>query len=323
MTTYILRRLLTIIPMLLLISLITLSVMHLAPGDPVSVRYGLNPEVSQSARAELVKLFDLDKPLHIQYLKWLGRIVRLDFGRSFIDQRPVMDKVLERLPNTLILNVCSILVIFAIALPVGVMAAVKYDSLFDRISTVIVFIGFATPTFWLALILIMVFGFHLGWLPISGMRPWYAEYQSVWLQLKDFAWHLVLPVIASAFGGLAGISRYAKSSMLESLRQDYIRTARAKGVSEKRVIYRHALKNALMPIITILGFMLPSLIGGSFIFETIFAWPGMGRLGYEAIMQYDFTTVMGVGVISSFLGLFGVLLSDIAYAVVDPRIRYK
>lgn len=309
--------------MLIGISLITLIIMHLAPGDPASLRYGLNPEVSQSARAKLVELYGLDKPVLEQYLMWLKRIATLDFGRSLIDDRPVMTKIAERLPATLLLNLCSLILIFGIALPIGVTAAVKYNSLFDRVTTVLVFIGFATPTFWFALVLITVFGFHLGWFPISGMRPWYAEYYTLGAGIKDLLWHLVLPVIATSLTGLAGISRYAKSSMLEAIRQDYVRTARAKGLKEARVVYRHALKNALLPIITILGFILPSLIGGSFIFETIFAWPGMGRLGYEAIMSYDYTTVMGVGVISTFLTLLGILLSDIAYAVVDPRIRYK
>lgn len=323
MISYIIKRLFVIIPMLIGISLITLIIMHLAPGDPASLRYGLNPEVSQSARAKLVELYGLDKPVLEQYLMWLKRIATLDFGRSLIDDRPVMTKIAERLPATLLLNLCSLILIFGIALPIGVTAAVKYNSLFDRVTTVLVFIGFATPTFWFALVLITVFGFHLGWFPISGMRPWYAEYYTLGAGIKDLLWHLVLPVIATSLTGLAGISRYAKSSMLEAIRQDYVRTARAKGLKEARVVYRHALKNALLPIITILGFILPSLIGGSFIFETIFAWPGMGRLGYEAIMSYDYTTVMGVGVISTFLTLLGILLSDIAYAVVDPRIRYK
>ncbi|NQT47002.1 MAG: ABC transporter permease [Candidatus Omnitrophica bacterium] len=323
MVRYIAKRLLLIAPMLIGISLITFIVMHLAPGDPTSMRYGLNPEVSGSARAELKKLYDLDKPVHIQYLLWAKRLARFDFGNSFLDDRPVMQKIVERLPATLLLNVCALAVILLIALPIGVSSAVRHGSLYDKVMTIIVFIGYATPTFWFALILMVVFGFMLGWFPISGLRPWYIEYYSSGRQVADLLWHLVLPVVAASFGGLAGISRYTKSSMLEVLRQDYIRTARAKGLPERKVIYKHALRNGLLPIVTILGFALPGLISGSFIFETIFAWPGMGRLGYEAIMQYDYPVVMGVGVIASMMTLIGILISDILYAFIDPRIRYK
>jgi peptide/nickel transport system permease protein len=323
MLSYIVRRLFFIIPMILGISLLTLVVMHLAPGDPASIRYGLNPEVSGSSRAQLKEMYGLDEPLFIQYINWLKRIVTFDFGRSFIDDRPVITKVLERLPATLLLNISALLVIFAIALPLGISSALRRNSLYDRITTIFVFIGYSTPTFWFALVLMVIFGFWLGWLPISGMSPWYTQYYSPLKKFMDLLWHLILPVIATAFGGLAGISRYTRSSMLEVIKQDYIRTAKAKGLSPKRIIWRHALKNALLPIITILGFSLPGLISGSFIFETIFAWPGMGRLTYEAIMNYDYPLVMGGGVIAIFLTLLGILISDILYAVVDPRIRYE
>ena len=311
------------IPMLIGISILTLLIMHLAPGDPTSIRYGLNPEVSGSARAHLKEIYDLDKPLMVQYARWLKRILTLDFGRSFIDNRPVIEKIKERLPATLLLQISALLMIFTIALPVGVVSAVKQNSLFDKITTFLVFIGFAMPTFWLALLLMWFFGFQLEWFPVSGMRPWYVLFLSGGERILDLLWHLVLPVATLAFTGLAGISRYARSSMLEVIRQDYIRTARAKGLPENKIVYRHALKNALLPILTILGLTLPSLISGSFIFETIFAWPGMGRLGYTAIMQYDYPTVMGVGLIATFLTLVGILISDVLYAVVDPRIRYE
>lgn len=323
MLRYIAKRLLLMIPMLIGISLITLIIMHLAPGDPTSMRYGLNPEVSGSARAQLKEMYGLDKPVMIQYFNWLKRIVTLDFGESFVDNRPVIEKIRERLPATLILQISAIIVIFSIALPIGVMSAVKQNSPFDKVTTLLVFIGFATPTFWLALLLIRFFGFELEWLPISGMNPWYVQFLSFPQKILDLLWHLVLPVLTLAFTGLAGISRYARSSMLEVIRQDYIRTARAKGLPENKIIYKHALRNALLPVLTIMGLMLPALIGGSFIIETIFAWPGMGRLGYMSIMQYDYPTVMGIGIISAFLTLFGILISDILYAVVDPRIKYE
>jgi len=179
------------------------------------------------------------------------------------------------------------------------------------------------PMFWLALILLFIFGFKLQIFPVSGMQPWYVEYLSGIGKFKDFVWHMVLPVFVTAFGGLAALSRYSRSSMIEALSQQYIVTARAKGLSEKRVVFVHALRNALLPIVTIMGLALPGLISGSFIFETIFAWPGMGRLGYQAIMNYDYPVVMGVAAISTFLTLVGIFLSDITYAVVDPRIRYE
>jgi len=322
MRNYIIKRLLLIVPMLIGISLIMFVVMHLAPGDPASIRYGLNPDVSESARANFSKMYDLDKPVLIQYLLWMKRFVSLDFGKSLIDDRPVIARILARLPATLLLQVCSLLVIFCLSIPIGIISALKRNSLFDRVMTILVFIGYATPTFWLALLLILLFGFKLEWFPISGMSPWYTAYLDSFARCKDLLWHLVLPVAATAFGGLAALSRYTRSSMIEVLGENYVLTARAKGLSERRVVMVHVLRNALLPIITILGLTLPALISGSFIFETIFAWPGMGRLGYEAIMGYDYPTVMGVGVMATILTLLGIFLSDVMYAVVDPRIRF-
>lgn len=307
--------------MLIGISLIMFMVMHLAPGDPTSIRYGLNPEVSEGARANFNAMYGLDKPVYEQYALWLRRMCTLDFGNSLIDDQPVISKIASRLPATLLLQISSLILIFSIAIPLGVISAVKRNSRFDKISTVIVFIGYAMPTFWLALILIYVFGFKLGWFPVSGMSPWYTEYFPPLERVKDLLWHMVLPLLATAFGGLAALSRYARSSMIEALSGQYILTARAKGLSEGRVIFVHALKNALLPIVTIVGLTLPAMISGSFIFETIFAWPGMGRLGYEAIMSYDYPVIMGVGVVATFLTLLGILLSDLLYALVDPRIR--
>jgi peptide/nickel transport system permease protein len=323
MRRYIIKRLLLIVPMLIGISFILFVIMHLAPGDPASIRYGLNPDVSESARENFNRLYGLDRPVLEQYWLWLRRFASLDFGRSFIDDRPVIAKVMAALPATLLLQVSSLAVIFCVALPVGIISAVKRGSLFDRAAGLVVFTGYAMPTFWLALVLLFIFGYKLEIFPVSGMRPWYVEYLSEYGRIRDLAWHLVLPVFVTAFGGLAALSRYSRSSMIEALNQQYITTARAKGLPERRVIMVHALRNALMPIVTILGLTLPALISGSFIFETIFAWPGMGRLGYQAIMDYDYPVVMGVAVISTFLTLAGIFLSDITYAVVDPRVRYE
>jgi peptide/nickel transport system permease protein len=323
MRRYIIKRLLLIIPVLIGISFILFVVMHLAPGDPASIRYGLNPEVSESARANFAKMYGLDKPVLQQYVLWMKRFLSFDFGRSFIDDRPVVEKILSRLPATLLLQVSSLLVIFLVAIPIGVVSAAKRGSAFDRVTTVLVFIGYAMPTFWLALLLIFFFGFKLQWFPISGMSPWYTPYLDAAGRMKDLLWHLVLPVVTTAFGGLAALSRYSRSSMIEVLGENYVLTARAKGLPERRVIMVHALRNALLPMITIMGLTLPALVSGSFIFETIFAWPGMGRLGYEAIMNYDYPVVMGVAVMATFLTLLGIFLSDVMYAVADPRIRLE
>jgi len=310
------------VPLLLGITVICFFVMHLAPGKPTDLQTQMNPKASAEMKERLMKLYELDKPVHLQYWSWLKKLVRGDLGTSFSsDHRPVADKILERLPITITINVLSLLIIIALAVPIGVLSAVHQDSLFDKVTAVIVFIGFAVPTFWLALLLMIFFGIHLGWLPISGLRSLNYEYLSAWGQLTDLARHLILPVFISAFGGLAGLSRYMRANMLEVIRQDYILTARAKGLSERQVIYRHALRNALLPAITILGLSIPGLIGGSVIFETIFAIPGMGQLFYMSVMARDYPTVMGILLIGAILTLVGNLIADVSYAVADPRIR--
>jgi len=322
MFRYLLKRLLMMIPLLLGITLISFTVIHLAPGEPTDLQTQLNPEVSAELRQRLRSQYDLDKPLIVQYGKWLGRLGRLDFGDSFSqDHRPVADKIAERLPVTILINVLSIAVILAVAIPIGILSATRRNSLFDRATTVFVFVGFATPSFWLALLLMDYFGVRLGWLPIAGLKSLGHEYLGFWGQLMDSTRHLILPVFVSAFGGLAGFSRYMRSNMLEVVRQDYILTARAKGLPERAVIYRHALRNALLPVITILGLSVPALIGGSVIFETIFAIPGMGKLFYDGVMMRDYPLIMGVLVIGAVLTLVGNLLADLGYALADPRIR--
>jgi len=322
MRRYIARRLLAMLPLLAGITLITFGVMHLTPGTPASLLTDANPKISIEAKQRLAGLYGFDRPWYIQYASWVKRFVKLDFGVSFKDNRKVITKIAERLPATLLLNIVSLGAIFLLALPIGIISAIKQNTLLDRGLTVFVFIGFSMPAFWLALILMVVFGVWLGWLPISGLTSLQFDELSLAGKIGDIARHLVLPVAVSSFGGLAGLSRYMRSSMLEVVRQDYIKAARARGLSETAVLCRHALKNALIPVVTILGLSLPELIGGSFIFETIFAYPGMGRLGYEAILARDYATVMGVGTVVALLTLLGNLIADIAYAFVDPRIRY-
>ena len=322
MAGYILKRILFMVPLLLGITIVCFFVMHLAPGLPTDLQTQMNPKSTVEMKERLKTLYELDKPVHQQYWSWLKKLSHGDLGISFSsDHRPVAAKIMERLPITIILEFLSLIIIIAIAVPIGVLSAVHQDSIFDKITGVIVFIGFAVPTFWLALLLMIFFGIHLSWLPISGLRSLNYEYLTPWAQFIDLAKHLVLPVFISAFGGLAGLSRYMRANMLEVIRQDYIMTARAKGLSERDVIYKHALRNALLPAITILGLSIPGLIGGSVIFETIFAIPGMGQLFYMSVMARDYPTVMGILLIGAILTLLGNLIADVSYALADPRIR--
>ena len=322
MWLYILKRLGLMIPMLLGITLISFTVIHLAPGTPTDMQTTLNPKASLEAQKRLRELYGLDKPLMVQYGDWLTRLARLDFGRSFSpDRRPVWDKIKERIGITLGLNFMSLMIILGLSIPIGVIAAYRAHSWFDQATTLFVFFGFAMPTFWLALLLIMFFGVYLDWLPISGLTSLNFRQFSFWQKVQDLGAHVTLPVLVAAFGGLAGMSRYMRSNMLEVIRQDYITTARAKGLPERVVIFKHALRNALLPVITILGLSVPGLIGGSVIFESIFAIPGMGQLFYGAVMARDYPLVMGELVIGAVLTLLGNMLADVGYALVDPRIR--
>ncbi|MGB7970932.1 MAG: ABC transporter permease [Candidatus Deferrimicrobiaceae bacterium] len=322
MLRYIVRRLLQTIPLLIGISLISFLVIHAAPGGPVEMSTDLNPKATAEYRQRLVEYYGLDKPLHVQYVQWLGRMVTLDFGQSFSrDGRRVSEKIAERIPVTLGINVLSLGLIILVAVPVGIYSAVRKDSWFDRISTVTVFTGYAVPAFWLALLLMILFGVHLGWLPISGLVSLEHDSLSFAGKVADRARHLVLPVFVSAFTGLAGFSRYMRSNMLEVIRQDYIASAKAKGLPERKVVFRHALRNALLPVITILGLSVPGLLGGSVIFESIFAIPGLGQLFFQGVMARDYPLVMGSLVIGAFLTLLGNLLADVGYALADPRIK--
>lgn len=323
MAAYLFKRLLTLIPLVLGITFLTFLIMQLAPGKPTDLITDLNAKMSLDAKQKLTKLYGLDQPWHIQYLDWLKRLSRFDFGKSFKDDRPVINKILERLPATLLLNFLSLTLIFTLAILIGIIAAAKKGALFDKITTIFVYLGFSIPTFWLALLLMILLGLKAGLLPISGLRSLNFEELNLLQKAWDMLKHLILPVLVMALTGLAALARYTRSSMLEVLHQDYIRAARAKGLKERDVIFKHAFRNGLIPIITLLGLMLPELIGGSFIFETIFAYPGMGRLGFEAIMSRDYPMLMGIGTIVAFLTLLGNLMADMLYLLADPRIRYR
>ncbi|NPA48984.1 MAG: ABC transporter permease [Thermodesulfobacteria bacterium] len=323
MTRWLARRLLELLLTFWGITVISFIIIHLAPGEPISPMADFNPKFTPEMRERLRAQYGLDKPLYVQYWRWLKGLASFDLGRSFApDRRPVWEKIKERLPVTLLINALSLLIIFLVAVPLGVASAVREGSLFDRATTVFVFVGYAMPGFWLALLLMLLFGIKWGILPISGIHSLMGyESMSFWEKVLDWAKHLVLPVFVSAFGGLAGLSRFMRSTMIEVLRQDFIVTARAKGLPERVVIYKHALRNALLPVITILGLSVPGLVGGSVIFESIFGIPGVGQLMWQAVMARDYPVIMGNLVIVSVLTLLGNLLADICYALADPRIR--
>lgn len=319
------KRLLGLVPLLIGISLISFAVLQLAPGKPTDLPLEFSgTRVDPAVYQKLSQIYGLDQPLPIQYWNWLKRMAVLDFGLSMsLDRRPVIDKIAEALPLTIALNVISLAVVLAVSIPLGVYSAVRRGRWLDRVLTVFVFVGFSTPSFWLALMLMIVLGVHLGWLPISwtGMPRW-GEVDAV-TYLTAAARHGVLPIFCYSFGAFAAFSRYMRASMREALSQDYVVTARAKGASEWGTVWRHAFPNALLPIITLLGLTLPSLIGGSVVLEQVFAIPGMGRLFWEAVLSRDYTLIMGVLSMGAVLTLAGTVLADIGYALADPRIRSR
>ncbi|HSA59793.1 MAG TPA: ABC transporter permease [bacterium] len=332
MTTYLLKRFLLIIPTFLGITLVTFLIIQLAPGNPVSLKIqqlggeGIKAEsVSREVIEATKKLYGLDQPFHVQYGRWLKRIVTLDFGDSYKDHRPVLDKIKDALPVTLLLNVLSILIVYLISVPLGIYSALHPSSLWDRVMTLGLFLLYSLPSFWVAMLLIIYLGGgdYLDLFPIVGLTaighgqlPW-------WGRIGDVVWHLVLPVTVLTYGGLAFLSRFSRAQILEVIRQDYIRTARAKGVPERTVVFKHALRNALIPFITLVGTLLPAMIGGSVIVEQIFSIPGMGNLGFEAVLSRDYPTVMAIAAIEALLTLVSLLISDILYVFVDPRISFE
>jgi peptide/nickel transport system permease protein len=345
MIQYLVRRLLQAIPMMFLISVVLFGLVNLAPGGPLAGQ-GQSRRMKPEKREQLERQFGLDKPLPVQYVVWLigndwmrvdadgdgvadsrgerRGILRGDFGFSFRTRQPVLEEIGKRLPNTLYLMGIIFVVFTVIAIPVGVISAVRQYSIFDVAVTTLSFAGQAIPEFWLALILILIFYARLDnpftgdpLLPAGGMYTLESGFS-----LVDRIKHLILPVTAGALGWVAWYSRFLRSSMLEVLPEDYIRTARAKGLPERVVLYRHAMKNALIPLVTMYAVDLPYLFGGSVFIEMIFAWPGMGRLYYQAAIQRDYPTLMGVLIISSGMMILSNLLADIIYGFLDPRIRY-
>ncbi|NOZ27220.1 MAG: ABC transporter permease [Chloroflexi bacterium] len=320
MTRYILRRLLQAIPTLFGISIVSFIIIQAAPGDPV-LMMTFDPRITEETREELRRQLGLDQPLLIQYLRWLERLVlHGDLGRSYITKRPVLDMILERVPATLLLTGTALFLGLVLGVPTGVYAAVRQRGVFDNLTRFFAVIGNAIPAFWLGLILILIFAVKLRWLPTGGMYTLTLDNK---FDLLDRIKHLLLPALVLATGWVANLSRYMRTETLEVIRQDYIRTAYAKGLRAHTVWFVHAARNALIPLVTILGPALGGLLAGAVITERVFSWPGMGRLAIDAVFSRDYPVVMGNLIIASVLVVMGNLLSDVLYAVVDPRVRLE
>jgi len=319
MGSYLVRRLLYTLITLFGISVLSWVIITQAPGSPIALT--LDPKVSPKIIEQMEKNYDLDKPVTQQYFLWLKRLFTGNLY-SFKDGRPVLDKIGERIWNTLLLNLIAVLIIFSLAIPLGIFSAKRQYTFMDNLGTFGAYLGISIPSFWLAYLLILgtvkLFGY-----PVLGMRSFVTEEFTAFESVMDRLWHLLLPSILLAIGGIAALSRYTRSSMLEVIRQDYIRTAKAKGLPEETVYYKHALRNALLPIITLFGFLIPGLIGGSIIIETVFAWPGIGRLAYQAVLSRDYPVVMTINTITAVLVLIGNFVADLLYGIADPRIRYQ
>ena len=319
MINFILRNIWQRIILLVFISIISHAIVHLAPGEPALVDPS-NPRMKPEDIQRIRAAFHLDEPLHIQYVYWVQDLFTGEL-KSFKDNQPVMGKIWERFLNSLPLFLIATMITWFLAFPVGIKAALTRDSIFDRTSTFFSYALISIPGFFLSYLCI-IFIVKTFDVPVIGMQTFGLEEAPLLLRSMDRIWHLTIPALMSAIAGTAILSRYVRSQMLEVIHQDYIRTARAKGLPEDQVIYHHGLRNALLPFITMFGLTIPGLIGGSVIFETIFAWPGMGRLGFEAILARDFPVILTLNFFAAVLVLLGTLISDVLYAVADPRIKF-
>ncbi len=320
MLRHILRRLFHLIPMMLGITLFSFAIIQLSPGDYLA-EIRMNPVVSQETVDQMRANFGLDQPLHIQYLKWLWNALRLDFGYSFAFQVPVMWLIGSRLLNSLLLNIVAFAVAWALAIPLGIHAARRQYSWSDNSLSFAAYVGISTPTFFSGLFLLYI-AYRTGWLPIGGMTSIEHEFLPWWGKVLDVAHHMVLPVLVLGVLSVAGLMRQMRANLLEVMRQDYVRTARSKGLAENVVVNRHAVRNAINPLVTIFGFSLGGLLGGSAILENVMGWPGIGRLIVEATIQKDLYVVMASLVIGSVTLVVGNLIADVLLVLTDPRIRY-
>jgi len=327
MSRYLARRILGAIPLLLGIATLVFFVLAIAPGDAAT--YLIRPGMTAEVVARIRSNFGLDQPLLLRYVKWLGAMLRGDFGYSFSFGRPVADVIRAFLPNTLLLSGCALVLSFLGGIVLGALQASRQYSKTDSALSVVLLFFYSMPSFWLALMLMLIFSVFARsvwhwpfWLPVSGMTS--MDYASLGLggRILDRAWHLVLPTVSLTLVLTAGIARFMRSSMLEVVRQDYIRTARAKGLPERTVVFKHALRNALIPVITLAGLYIPLLFGGTVFIEVVFSWPGMGKAIVDAIVARDYPLVMATSLLFAAMVIAGNLLADVLYAVVDPRIRH-
>lgn len=316
MTKYVAGRIAGAVPLLLGITIVCFAILRITPGGPLGA-YEASPSVSPEDLARIEHALGLDQPLPAQYLAWLGRFISGDWGYSYATAQPVLAMIGERLPNTLVLMATVYVVTLLLSVPIGLLAATRQYSVADHLVTGATFLAYSLPTFWLGLLLVIVFGLELRWLPLGGLSTPGAPFD-----LVDRLRHLVLPVTTLALVGAAHYVRYLRGSLLETLGLDYMRTARAKGLSERVVVWRHGLKNAAIPLVTVAALDLPELFAGALVTEQIFGWPGMGRLFWDAAMRSDYPVLMGILTVSATLVILANLAADILYARLDPRIRY-
>ena len=315
MRRYLFRRLAQGAAVLFVVSAVVFAIVHAAPGGPALLN---NPDVDPKMAKEMEKQLGLDDPIPVQYARWLGNAVRGNLGRSYQHSLGTAELLWARIPNTLLLSGTALLIAVVLAVPLGMISAVYRYSALDYAATVTAFLGVSVPVFWLAILLIIVFSVTLGWLPSSGMLT-----VGVPFSMRDRLLHLIMPSIVLATFPLAQLTRYVRSSMVDALAQDYVRTARAKGLPERGVLGRHALRNALIPMVTVLGVLTPRLLGGAVVTETIFAWPGLGRLAVEAAVTRDYPVILGATLLVSTLVVLSNLITDFLYVVIDPRIALR
>lgn len=326
MLKYILRRVLHLIPVIIIISIVIFGIVELMPGDPVNAYLGVGSGATIEQQQQIRAKFGLDQPAHIRYFKWLGRTVTGDFGKSIKYRKDVKDVIGIYIWNSFYLNIVAMVFAFAIAIPVGIKSAVKKYGYFDNFWTVFSLTGVSMPSFFFALLLIYFVAVPIKWIPLNGMRTVILAvkgYPSKWAEILDVLKHMLLPVTVLTISSLASLTRYVRNSVIEVINQDYIRTARSKGLKEKVVIYKHAFRNALLPIVTLLGMYIPGLFGGSILLETVFIWPGIGNILFTSIGDRDYSMLMAANVFYAVLMLAGNLLADISYALVDPRVKVE